>query len=163
MQWRTQKIFAGGIFIQWHTVVICIWCALFLTSYSCFQAKFVDTTGIFFYTHFSYFCKKSSPIHSPYDKVFAKYQAQWGLLTPTPLLTLLCTCKYQCACAFLHGLLHATITAKATLHKLLSISFWVRTECLNVCGEAFLTFFNINVFFYSTTTSSSLQCSRNKC
>jgi len=29
-QWRTQKIFMGG-FIQWHMVVICIWCALFIT------------------------------------------------------------------------------------------------------------------------------------
>jgi len=26
------EIFHGGIFIQWHMVVICIWCALFLTS-----------------------------------------------------------------------------------------------------------------------------------
>jgi len=31
-QWRTQKIFMGGGFIQWHMVVICIWCALFVTS-----------------------------------------------------------------------------------------------------------------------------------
>jgi len=31
MQWRTQKIFMVG-FIQWHMVVICIWCALFVTS-----------------------------------------------------------------------------------------------------------------------------------
>ena len=30
-QWRTQKIFMGG-FIQWHMVVICIWCALFVMS-----------------------------------------------------------------------------------------------------------------------------------
>jgi len=30
-QWRPQKIFMGG-FIQWHTVVIYIWCALFVTS-----------------------------------------------------------------------------------------------------------------------------------
>jgi len=30
-QWRTQKIFMGG-FIQWYMVVICIWCALFVTS-----------------------------------------------------------------------------------------------------------------------------------
>jgi len=28
---RTQKIFIGG-FIQLHMVVICIWCALFVTS-----------------------------------------------------------------------------------------------------------------------------------
>jgi len=26
-----QKMFMGG-FIQWHMVVICIWCALFVTS-----------------------------------------------------------------------------------------------------------------------------------
>jgi len=33
-QWRTQKIFMGGIHsvIQWHMVVICIWCALFVMS-----------------------------------------------------------------------------------------------------------------------------------
>ena len=30
-QWRTQKLFMGG-FIQWHRGVICIWCALFVTS-----------------------------------------------------------------------------------------------------------------------------------
>ena len=30
-QWRTQNIFMGA-FIQWHTVVICIWCALLGTS-----------------------------------------------------------------------------------------------------------------------------------
>jgi len=30
-QWRAQKIFMGG-FIQWHVVVICIWCVLFVTS-----------------------------------------------------------------------------------------------------------------------------------
>ena len=30
-QWRTQKLFIGG-FIQRHRVVICIWCALFVTS-----------------------------------------------------------------------------------------------------------------------------------
>jgi len=30
-QWRTQKIFMGG-FIQWHRIVISIWCALIVTS-----------------------------------------------------------------------------------------------------------------------------------
>jgi len=30
-QWRTQKIFMGG-FIQWQMMVICIWCALLVTS-----------------------------------------------------------------------------------------------------------------------------------
>ena len=82
-QWRTQKIFTGG-FIQWHMAVICIWCALFATSYSCFQAKFVDIIGIFFYMHSPYFCKQSSPIHSPYNKVFIKYQAQGEGLNPNP-------------------------------------------------------------------------------
>jgi len=30
-QWHTQKIFMR-VFIQWQMVVICIWCALFVTS-----------------------------------------------------------------------------------------------------------------------------------
>jgi len=30
-QWRTQKFSWGG-FIQWHMVVICFWCAVFVTS-----------------------------------------------------------------------------------------------------------------------------------
>jgi len=30
LQWRTHKIFKGGG--QWHIVVICLWCALFVTS-----------------------------------------------------------------------------------------------------------------------------------
>jgi len=30
-QWRTQKIIMGGI-IQWHMLVICTWCVLFVTS-----------------------------------------------------------------------------------------------------------------------------------
>jgi len=49
-----QKIFMGG-FIQWHMVVLCIWCALFVTSqfdvifmfsHQRF-AKFVDRKCIF--------------------------------------------------------------------------------------------------------------------
>jgi len=31
-QWRTQKIFMGRGLVQDHMVVICIWCALFVTS-----------------------------------------------------------------------------------------------------------------------------------
>jgi len=31
-QWRTQKIFMGGGLVQSHKVVICIWCALVVTS-----------------------------------------------------------------------------------------------------------------------------------
>jgi len=42
----------GGAFIQWHMVVICIWCVLFPTL--CFQtkvlAKLVDIICIFFHT-----------------------------------------------------------------------------------------------------------------
>jgi len=57
-QWRTQKIFMGG-FIQWHMLVICIWCALFVMSQldviftfpNNVLAKFVDTICILFYTH----------------------------------------------------------------------------------------------------------------
>jgi len=30
-QWRTQKILLR-CFVEWHMVVICIWCALFVTS-----------------------------------------------------------------------------------------------------------------------------------
>jgi len=32
-QWHTQKIFMGGFHsVAWHMMVICIWCALFVTS-----------------------------------------------------------------------------------------------------------------------------------
>jgi len=37
-QWRTQKVFVG-VFIQWLMVVICIWCALFVTSQ--FEVTFI--------------------------------------------------------------------------------------------------------------------------
>jgi len=54
--------FHGGGFIQWHMVIICIWCVLFVTSQFdviCFQtnvlAKFVNTICIFVYTHSPYF------------------------------------------------------------------------------------------------------------
>jgi len=30
-QWRTQKIFMGG-FIQWHMVLVCLWCVVFVMS-----------------------------------------------------------------------------------------------------------------------------------
>jgi len=57
-----ENFHVGG-FIQWHMLVICIWCALFLTSqftsYSCFQsnvlATFIETICIFLYTQFPYF------------------------------------------------------------------------------------------------------------
>jgi len=53
-------------------------------SYSCFQAKFVDIKGIFFYTHSPYFCKNQA-LYIPYNKVFVKYQAQGGGYNPKPL------------------------------------------------------------------------------
>jgi len=31
-QWHTQKIFMAEVLIQWHMVVICIYCVLFVTS-----------------------------------------------------------------------------------------------------------------------------------
>jgi len=56
VQWCTQIIFMGGV-IQWHMVAICVWCALFVTSYSCFLAKFVDIIGIIFCRHSLIFVK----------------------------------------------------------------------------------------------------------
>ena len=53
--------FHGSVLVSWegHMVVICIWCALFVTSFPCFQtnvsAKFVDIICIFFYIHSPYF------------------------------------------------------------------------------------------------------------
>jgi len=54
-------------------VVICIWCALFVTPQfdvifmfsNQILAKFVDTIGMFFYTHSPYFCKKIKPYALP--------------------------------------------------------------------------------------------------
>jgi len=34
-----RRKFSQGGFIQWHMVVICIWCALFVTSYLCFKTN----------------------------------------------------------------------------------------------------------------------------
>ena len=55
--------FHGGGLVQGHMVVICFWCALFVTSQfdviSCFQTnvlvKFVDIVYIFFYIHSPYY------------------------------------------------------------------------------------------------------------
>jgi len=62
IQWRTQKIFMGGGFVQWHVVVICIWCALFMTlqfdvTFMFLNQRFGEVwwQGIFFCTHFPYF------------------------------------------------------------------------------------------------------------
>jgi len=45
-------------YIKWHMVVICIWCAVFVMSYSCFQinvlAEFLDIIWIFFYMQSHY-------------------------------------------------------------------------------------------------------------
>jgi len=67
-QWRTQKIFMGRVSFS------CIWWSFVfgvrflwrhnLTSYSCFQAKFVDIIGIFFYMHSPYFCKNQA-VYTP--------------------------------------------------------------------------------------------------
>ena len=40
------------------------------------------TEVICFYTHSPYFCKKSSPIHSPYNKVFCKISSSRGEFQP---------------------------------------------------------------------------------
>ena len=48
-QWRTQKIFMGGVLVQGHMVVICIWCALFVTSQ-------FDVMSMFPYQRFGEVC-----------------------------------------------------------------------------------------------------------
>jgi len=81
-----RRKFSWGGFIQWHMVVICIWCDLFVTSQ--FDVIFMFSSEVcwhnrhFSYTHSPYLSKKSIPIHSPHNKVFVKYQAQGGILTP---------------------------------------------------------------------------------
>jgi len=47
--------------VWWSFVfgVRCLW-RHNLTSYSCFQAKFVDRIGLFFFTHSPYFCKNQA-------------------------------------------------------------------------------------------------------
>jgi len=62
-QWRTQKIFIGVGLVKGHMVVICIWCALFVTSQfdiiSIFPnqrfGKVIHIICIFFYIHSPYF------------------------------------------------------------------------------------------------------------
>jgi len=60
VQWPVAyaENFCGAVSFR-HMVVIRIWCALFVTSYSCFQtnvlAKFVDARCMFFHTHSPYF------------------------------------------------------------------------------------------------------------
>ena len=58
------ETFHGGGFIQWHRVVICIWCALFVTSQNDVIALFPNqrfgeicwhNIHIFLYIHSSYF------------------------------------------------------------------------------------------------------------
>ena len=63
-QWCTQKIFMGGGSFSgiWWSFLFGVRCLRRhnLTSYSCFQAKFVDIIGIIFYTHSPYFCKNQA-------------------------------------------------------------------------------------------------------
>jgi len=63
-----RRKFSWGSLVQGHMVVICIWCALFVTSQfdaiPCFQtnvlAKFVDIVCIFFYVHSPYYiCRRT--------------------------------------------------------------------------------------------------------
>jgi len=84
-----------------------------MTSYSCFQAKFLDIIGTFVYSHAPYFCKKSSAIHSPYSKVFVKYRAQGGEVNPNPLL----------AYALVHALQLIARIAKKTYAGMLPFMF----------------------------------------
>jgi len=77
--------------IWWSFVfgVRCFW-RHNLTSYSCFQAKFVDTIGIFFYTHSPYFCKNQALYTRLVIKFFQNIKLKGRVnLTPplrTPLL-----------------------------------------------------------------------------
>ena len=85
-----KKVSCGGFSFSgiWSSSVFgvrCLW-RHSLTLYSCFQAKFVDIIGIFFYPNSPYFCKKSSPIHSPDNKVFENIKLK-GFFNPTPLCT----------------------------------------------------------------------------
>ena len=45
-----------------HLYLVCGVCdaTIDVIGYSCFQAKFVDIIGIFFYTHSPYFCKNQA-------------------------------------------------------------------------------------------------------
>jgi len=107
-----ENYYGGSSFSgRWWSFVFgvrCLW-RHNLMSYSCFQAKLVDTIGIFFYTHSPYFCKKPSPIHSPHNNVFVKYQAQGGVTNQPPLRTPLKRCLVSIFCAvnrLLHSLLN---------------------------------------------------------
>jgi len=77
-----ENFHGGGSFIciWWSFVfgVRCLW-RHNLTSYSCFETKFVDVIGTFFYYHSPYFYKKSSPIHFLYNEVFVTCKAQVGV------------------------------------------------------------------------------------
>ena len=79
--------FSWGGFFQWHVVVICVWCALFVTSHSCFQAKFIDIIGIFFYTHSPYFCKNQALYTPLITKFLQNIKLKRGDPKPPPLRT----------------------------------------------------------------------------
>jgi len=87
-QWHTQKVFMGS-FIQWHMVVIRIWCALFVTSQ--FDVIFMFSSEVCCHNrhillHALLFCKKSSPMYSPYNKVFVISSSRGRFQPQTPTL-----------------------------------------------------------------------------
>ena len=90
-QWRTQKIFMGGVLSVVYGGHLYLVCAVFdvifmFSSEVCWHNRHILLHAL------PYFCKKSSPIHSSYNKVFVKYQAQGGLNSnpPSPCVRL-CT------------------------------------------------------------------------
>jgi len=92
-----RRKFSWGVSFsgRWWSFVFgvrCLW-RNNLTTYSCIQAKFVDIIVICFYTHSPYFCKKSSPIHSPYNKIFCKISSSRGV-QPQPPLAYALSCTY---------------------------------------------------------------------
>ena len=81
--------FHGGV-IQWHIVSICILCALFVTSQ--FDVIFMVSSEVCWHNRhillhaLPLFLQKSSPIHSPYNKVFVNIKHKGGGSPQTPLL-----------------------------------------------------------------------------
>jgi len=77
-------------------VVICIWCALFVTSYSSFEAKFVDIIGIFFYTHSPNFCKNQALYIPLVIKFLQNIKLKGGLTPKPPLAYALASTRCHC-------------------------------------------------------------------
>lgn len=63
----------------------------------------------------------------------------------------------------LHCLLYTSIFDNAMLHHVVLVSFWVRTECINVYWDVFLTFRTFNVFLCPTDTWFSRRIFRKLC